>query len=84
MHDGCYIDHFPFDSIDDAIGETSEGDSVGISLSGRATRWDVAESVRRLIQPSPRTLVQPLSAIFIEQCSLADFLLRGEIEADTQ
>jgi len=21
MHDGCYIDHFPFDSIDDAIGK---------------------------------------------------------------
>ena len=29
-------------------------------------------------------LSQPLPAIFIEQCSLADFLLRGEIEADSQ
>jgi hypothetical protein len=29
-------------------------------------------------------LSHPLSAIFIEQCSLADFLLRGEIETDCQ
>jgi len=22
MHDGCYIDHFPFDGIDNAIGQS--------------------------------------------------------------
>src|ERR1044071_5177286 len=56
MHDGCYINHFPFDNIDDAIGKPLK-EIAPESPFQDATRWDVAESVRRLIQPSPRTLV---------------------------
>jgi hypothetical protein len=84
MHDGCYINHFPFDSIDDAIGKPLKEITPEPPFQYAPHGGMLLNLFEGCINRIQELFSESLAAIFIKQSGLADFLLRGGIETNVQ